>query len=183
MFHLVSSNMHTADGLVESSVLIWLMALQQKTQYELTPDNVNTCISIESSNCSIMWLYSNWWHYCAWLLQLQMTCDIAAYAEVTGPDPKGVKAESQVFNIQADGSLISSATGIVWAYDDKSCYILTPATLFVPYLRPECRHDLVKCNHASLSYNVRCFSLIRHESFWAKTKSLIQISRLVEVHI
>ena len=77
------------------------------------------------------------------------------HIQISGSDPKGVKAASQTFSLQEDGLTTSSASGILWDRDAEGVLLLAPATLFVPFLRQDCRHDLAASTMQSLSHNVR----------------------------
>ena len=77
------------------------------------------------------------------------------YIQISGSDPKGVKASSQIFSLQEDGLTTSSASGILWDTDAEGVLLLAPATIFVPFLRQHCRLDLAASTMQSLSHNVR----------------------------
>ena len=73
-----------------------------------------------------------------------------AYVEVTGPDPKELKADRQAFASTSHGTSRLSASGIQWSRSSGKAYIITPAFLLLSFIRPERRHEIISCKHSDL---------------------------------
>ena len=72
------------------------------------------------------------------------------YVEITGPDPKELKADRQAFASTSDGTSRLSASGIQWGQSSSQTYILTPASLLLPFIRSERREVINTCKQSDL---------------------------------
>eukprot|EP00884_Botryococcus_braunii_P016592 jgi/Botrbrau1/3616/Bobra.0204s0012.2 len=79
---------------------------------------------------------------------------LATYVEITGPDPKHVKATSSDFFKTSSGSTTLSASGLLvpcQKREGKSVLVLCPAPLLFPFLRADVRQaDLASAGNDSL---------------------------------
>ena len=84
--------------------------------------------------------------------QLKNAMSVAsfAYLQVTGPDPKELKADRQAFASTSDGISRLSASGIRWDQSLDKSYILTPASLVLPFIRSERRQHIESCKQSDL---------------------------------
>lgn len=87
----------------------------------------------------------------------------AAYVQVTGPDPKEVKANRQAFASTSDGTSRLSASGLHWCQSSSKSFILTPASLILPFIRSDKRRELASCKQSDLLELAR-FHLCAFES-------------------